>query len=180
MQRADSCEKTLMLGKIEGRRRRGRRGWDGWVASSTQWTWVWVGSGSWWWTGRPGVLWFSSVQFSRSVVSVSLQPHELRSWMHLWLMGSQSQTQLRDWAELNWKEMVVMTTKKGLTAHHLTSYRNNQKHVTSHSFLLTDHAFSLLLTWYNIAIFQNVRGHYLKHSGTRKATCSCEQCMKFF
>ena len=27
------------------------RGWDGWMASSTQWTWVWVNSGSWWWTG---------------------------------------------------------------------------------------------------------------------------------
>ena len=34
------------------------RGWDGWMASLTQWTWVWVDSGSWWWTGRPGVLWF--------------------------------------------------------------------------------------------------------------------------
>ena len=32
------------------------RGWDGWMALSTQWTWVWVNSGSWWWTGRPGVL----------------------------------------------------------------------------------------------------------------------------
>ena len=32
------------------------RGWDGWMASATQWTWVWVNSGSWWWTGRPGVL----------------------------------------------------------------------------------------------------------------------------
>ena len=32
------------------------RGWDGWMASLTQWTWVWVNSGSWWWTERPGVL----------------------------------------------------------------------------------------------------------------------------
>ena len=31
-------------------------GWDGWMASPTQWTWVWVNSGSWWWTERPGVL----------------------------------------------------------------------------------------------------------------------------
>ena len=56
MWRVDSSEKTLMLGKIEGRRRRGRqrRRWlDG---SPSQWTWVWVGSGSCWWTGRPGVL----------------------------------------------------------------------------------------------------------------------------
>ena len=34
------------------------RGWDGWMASPTRWTWVWVNSGSWWQTGRPGVLWF--------------------------------------------------------------------------------------------------------------------------
>ena len=32
------------------------RGWDGWMAPPTQWTWVWVNSGSWWWTGRLGVL----------------------------------------------------------------------------------------------------------------------------
>ena len=31
------------------------RGWDGWMASPTQWTWVWVSSGTWWLTGRPGV-----------------------------------------------------------------------------------------------------------------------------
>ena len=48
------------------------RGWDGWMASLTRWTWVWVNSGSWWWTGRPGVLRF---------------------------MGSQSQTWLSDWTE---------------------------------------------------------------------------------
>ena len=34
------------------------RGWDGWMASLTQWTWVCVDSVSWWWTGRPGVLGF--------------------------------------------------------------------------------------------------------------------------
>ena len=32
------------------------RGWAGWMASPTQWTWVWASSGSWWWTGRPGML----------------------------------------------------------------------------------------------------------------------------
>ena len=32
------------------------RGWDGWMASLTQWTWVWVNSRSWWWAGKPGVL----------------------------------------------------------------------------------------------------------------------------
>ena len=48
------------------------RGWDGWMASPTQWTWVWVNSGSWWWTGRTGVLQFKE---------------------------SQSQTWLSDWTE---------------------------------------------------------------------------------
>ena len=38
------------------------RGWDGWLASPTQWMWVWVNSGSWWWTGRPGVLRFMGSQ----------------------------------------------------------------------------------------------------------------------
>ena len=35
---------------------KGTRGWDGWMASLTQWVWVWANSGSWWWTGKPGVL----------------------------------------------------------------------------------------------------------------------------
>ena len=59
MRRADSLEKILMLGKIEVRR---RRGWYGWMASPTQWTWAWVDSRSCWWTGRPGMLWFTGSQ----------------------------------------------------------------------------------------------------------------------
>ena len=51
MRRTDSLEKTLMLGKIEG-----DRGWDGRMASLTQWTQVWLNSRNWRWTGRPGVL----------------------------------------------------------------------------------------------------------------------------
>ena len=42
LRQTDSLEKTLMLGKIEGRRRRGRQRWDGWMASLTWWTWVWA------------------------------------------------------------------------------------------------------------------------------------------
>ena len=62
MRRTDSLEKTLMLGGIGGRRRRGWQRTDVWMASLTQWTWVWVNSGSWWWTGRSGVLWFMGLQ----------------------------------------------------------------------------------------------------------------------
>ena len=50
------CWKVLRAGEGDD------RGWNGWMASLTQWTWVWVDSGSWWWTGRPGVLWFMGSQ----------------------------------------------------------------------------------------------------------------------
>ena len=56
MQRTDSLEKTLMLGKIEGGEEGADRGWDCWMLSPTLWMWVWVSSGSWWWTGKPGML----------------------------------------------------------------------------------------------------------------------------
>ena len=62
MQRANSLEKTLMLGKIEGRRRRGwqKMRWLDGITDSMEW--VWVNSRSWWWTGRPGVLQFVGSQ----------------------------------------------------------------------------------------------------------------------
>ena len=75
MRRVDSFEKTLMLGGIGGRRRRGQQRMRWLMASPTPCTCVWVNSGSWWWTGRSGVLRF---------------------------MGSQSQARLSDWTELNW------------------------------------------------------------------------------
>ena len=54
--RADSLEKTLMLGKIEEGGEGDDRGLDGWMASLTQWTWLWASSRRWWRTGKPGVL----------------------------------------------------------------------------------------------------------------------------
>ena len=62
MQRADSLEKTLTLGKIEGRRRRGRQRMRRLDGITDSWTWIWVDSGSWWWTGRPSVQRFMRLQ----------------------------------------------------------------------------------------------------------------------
>ena len=56
MQTADSFEKTLMLGKIEGRRRRGPQRIRSLDSITNSMDIVWVDSGSWWWTGRAGVL----------------------------------------------------------------------------------------------------------------------------
>ena len=78
------------------------RGWDGWMASLTQWTWVWVNSRSWWWTGRPGVLQSMWLQVLQS-------------------MGLQRVNQ--DWAtELKWTEMgngELMLTFQGMVVRYL-------------------------------------------------------------
>ena len=62
MRRVDSLEKTLMMGRIGGRRRRGRQRmrWLDGITDSMDMSWV--NSGSWWWTGRPGVLRFMESQ----------------------------------------------------------------------------------------------------------------------
>ena len=58
------CEEPIHLKRpwywerLKARGEGDNRGWNGWMASPTQWTWVLVNSGSWCWPGRPGVLWF--------------------------------------------------------------------------------------------------------------------------
>ena len=56
------CKRPWCWEGLGAGREGGDRGWDGWIASPTRCTWVWVNSGSWWWTGRPGVLWFMGWQ----------------------------------------------------------------------------------------------------------------------
>ena len=56
MGRVDSWEKDSCWEGLRAGGKGDNRGWDGWMASLTQWTWVWVNSGRWWWTGRPDVL----------------------------------------------------------------------------------------------------------------------------
>ena len=66
------------------------RGWDGWMASLTRWTWVWVNSGSWWWTGRPGVLrfmgsqrvghdWVTELNWTKGKAGWEVRPSDLRT-----------------------------------------------------------------------------------------------------
>ena len=54
MRRVDSLENILSWEGLGAGGEGDDRGWDGWMASPTQWRWVWVDSWSWWWTGRPG------------------------------------------------------------------------------------------------------------------------------
>ena len=68
-------------GRDWGQEEKGTTGWDGWMASLTQWTGVWVNSGRWWWIGKPGMV---------------------------QSMGSQSRTPLSDWTELNWVVLLLL------------------------------------------------------------------------
>ena len=61
MQRTDSLEKTLVVGKIEGRRRRGRQRMR-WLDGITDSIDMSLGNRNWWWTGRPGILPFMVLQ----------------------------------------------------------------------------------------------------------------------
>ena len=56
MRRTDSLQKTLMLGKIEGRRIRGQQKMRWFDSITDSMAWVWASSGSWWWIGRLGQL----------------------------------------------------------------------------------------------------------------------------
>ena len=62
MQKADSLKRPWCWERLKAGGEGDDRGWDGWMASPTQWTWVWVDSRSWWWTRRPGVLRFMGSQ----------------------------------------------------------------------------------------------------------------------
>ena len=79
----DSLEKSLMLGKMEGRRRRGIRGWDGWMASLKQWAWTWTNFRRWWETGRPGVLKSMGLQIVRHDWTIEWQKEQIPNLLQL-------------------------------------------------------------------------------------------------
>ena len=64
------------------------RGWDGWMASPTQWTWVWVNSGSWRWTGKPGVLQSMGSQRVRHDWATELNWHKSHSKLIYFISSS--------------------------------------------------------------------------------------------
>ena len=71
------------------------RGWDGWMASLTQWTWVWVNSGSWWWTGRPGVLQSMGSQRVRHDWATELNWTDAHVW--IWELDYKESWVLKNW-----------------------------------------------------------------------------------
>ena len=63
------------------------RGWDGWMASPTRWTWVWACSGSWWWTGKPGTLQSTGLQRVGRDWATELNWSDMHNWMQRPLVG---------------------------------------------------------------------------------------------
>ena len=78
MRRAGSFERLWCWEVLVAGGEGDKRGWDGWMASLTQWMWVWVNSGSWWWTGRPGLLWFMGSQRVRHDWATEMNWTELK------------------------------------------------------------------------------------------------------
>ena len=76
--------KILMLGKTEGRRRTGNRGWDSWMVSSTQWTWAWENSRIQWRTEKPGVLQIMGSQKVRHDLATEQQQTKVEYTQALW------------------------------------------------------------------------------------------------
>ena len=71
--------------RLKARGKGDDRGWDGWLASLTQWTWVWISSWSWWWTGRPGVLQSMGSQWSDWTDGLNVYPACLTCWFFSWI-----------------------------------------------------------------------------------------------
>ena len=83
-------------GRVWGQgKERDDRGWDGWMASLTQWTWVWASSGSWWWTGKPGMLqtmrsrraghnWVTEQQQNNPLLMFNLYLFSRANFLSLW------------------------------------------------------------------------------------------------
>ena len=105
--RADSLEKMLAGG--EG----GDRRWDGWMASSTQWTWVWASSRRWWRTGKSSVL-------------QSMGSQRVR---HNWATEQQQQrrTSAAWWTRSSLSVSVSLQPrlKKAASAHHVRTLENS-------------------------------------------------------
>ena len=112
---ATSCEELTHWKRLwcwEGLGARGEgddRGWDGWMASLTWWTWVWVSSGSWWWTGRPGMLqsmgsqrvghdWATELNWTEDLSEYGFSSCGAKTWL-LWAMWSLSPL-TRHWSQV--------------------------------------------------------------------------------
>ena len=121
--RANSRKRPWCWERLKVGGERDNRGWDGWMASPTQWTWVWVNSRSWWWTGRPGVLqsmgsqrvrhnWATELNWTEHREADQGCLEERQTPFPVWVWGSHSIVTGREYGRTscllalqNWKEI---------------------------------------------------------------------------
>ena len=96
------------------------RGWDGWMASQTRWMWVWVNSRSWWWTGRPGVLWFMGSKIVGHDWATELNWTETR-------LGKQISTEKK--RSTTWKLSIMFYSEDLSLGDSLSALRDSSKEV---------------------------------------------------
>ena len=118
------------------------RGWDGWMASPTQWTWVWVNSRNYWWTGRPGVLWFMGWE---------RVGHDWATEWNWILPGAQRMTvqfwRGRFWASQPLPEPLVRKTMTQL--HNIRGAERVSHHIMNSTWCLDNS-----LTWHTLPAFE--------------------------
>ena len=146
MWRTDLFEKTLMLGKIEGGRRRGQQRRDGWMDHRLSRHELRVNSRSWWWTGRPGVLqsmgsqrvrynwatelnWTEQVRISKGKRCIRESPHETiqnsphapSHWRHLEMLLFHPEKYVTIFVKWCWPRQLTWALVQGWTEGHSCS-----------------------------------------------------------
>ena len=90
------------------------RGWNGWTASPTWWTWVWVNLRSWWWTRRPGLLQFMGSKRVRQDWATEL------NWINrligkTLMLGKIEGRRRRGWQRMNWLDGITKSMDMSLS-----------------------------------------------------------------
>ena len=141
-------EKILYWERLKEGGEGANRGWDGWMASPTLWTWVWASSRSWWWTGKPDVLqfmgsqsvghyWATELNWDTQEVASSLWPQSRWRWSFSKLSErscfspKETARSTCSWS-CCWPHILV-TWYRGDTEHH------HFPHPQSHVFKVKDH-----------------------------------------
>ena len=124
------------------------RGWDGWMASLTRWTWVWVNSGSWWWTRRPGVLRFMASQRVRHNWATEL------NWTEGFKIGKGNGNPLQCSCLENPRDGRVWWAAVSGVAQSRTQLKRLSSSSSSSSRTETYDTWKMLTTWWSILYFR--------------------------
>ena len=178
------CWERLRAGKG------GDRGWDGWMASPTRWTWVWTSSRSWWWTGRPWRSWghkewdtterLNNNRFKERASKwrkISSMAHFLESYLkhwHKWHANGFKDDPLRAWIfcdslqKLQKTLLFTILYKPKSDIIHARVHTKHIQNVWHHSIpktmiMLHMHCYTIIYIAPSISIIYIINIYYIKH-----------------